>query len=362
MAESKPKKNNEMSEERKQEVLSKFKRILINAARKERLRKLIETKRREQGIDVKEQSTDSPFVPCSDNCIEKFLEITQPNKNDIIVDLGCGDGRVLIAAAKYAKCKCIGIEIQPLVANKARDNVTKNNLNNLIEIIECDFKSLKCNQILQKATIVFLFLLPKIMPLVTNILSNNVSNGCKVASYIFDLAKIKKDKINKYENIIEINKWSYPTLGCTELKYINGKVFLNNLHPILKNKIGMKDKNCEYILLQVNEKIIDNDVNNLYEFVVFKRYLHNILSDCYQYKYRNDGGYSVKIVIEFRQVDDYENNDLENAKPNMVMEVAKKFRNGSEIRSDLKLYEFPLNDSEFGWVNPNGASRIVHAK
>ena len=350
-----------VSDERKSELLSKFKNALVAAARKKRLQKLIETKRREQGIDVKEGNNDSPFVPCSDDCIDKFLELAKPHKDDIIVDLGCGDGRVLIAAAKHANCKCIGIEIQPKVVEKAKEKVNKNGLNHLVEIRECDFKSIECKQILQSATIVFTFLLPKIMPLVTNILMESVSNGCRVISYIFDLNRIKKGKERK--KIIQINKWSYPSFGCTNLEYSDDEkgVFLKNIHPELFEKF----EGCErgsYQLLEVNGKKLD-DIKSLYHFLECKRYLHEVLTENYQNRHCEDDKERMKILIEFRDENEQINaNDLEAVRPNNTIEVVKKFKSGSEMRSDLKMYEFPLRDSDFGWVNPKGASRIVHAK
>lgn len=354
---SKPK----VSEERKKEILSKFKHALLAAARKKRLQKLIESKRREQGINVKEGNNDSPFVPCSDDCIDKFLELAKPHKNDIIVDLGCGDGRILIAAAKHANCKCIGIEIQSKVVQKAKENVTKHGLNHLVEIKECDFKSFECKQILQSASIVFTFLLPKIMPLVTNILMDSISSQCRVISYIFDLSRIKKEK--QRNKIIQINKWPYPSFGCTNLEYSDDEksVFLNNIHPELIGRFEGA-QNGKYRLLEVNGRSV-NDIQSLYEFVQFKRYFHSVLMDNYQNRHREDDEKTMKIIIEFCDENEKINdNDLESAKPKKMIEVVKKFKNGSEMRSDLKMYEFPLKDSDFGWINPNGASRLVRAQ
>eukprot|EP01083_Nonionella_stella_P162621 534066_1 len=355
-----------ISAERKKEILSQFKRLLVKAARKERLKQLIETKRKEQGIDVNETpNNDSPFVPCSDDCIEQFIRITNPSRNDIIVDLGCGDARVLIAAAKKAQCKCIGIEIQSQVAQKARDNVQRNNLSHLIQIIECDFKSQQCGHILRKASIVFMFLLPKILPLVTNILLKYIQHKCRVVSYIFDLAR------NKNTVQLHINDWPYPTLG-TALEYIENKgVFLRDIHPDLRNIVRrMHDQNNnklhhEYELLSVNGRRISHAITNVYEFIVFKRYLHSVLAKHNQSKHKHACDSDIDTldlgirVIQWK--DNYVASDLDAIRPAHVCEVKKTFKSGSEIRSDLKLYQFPLTPNDFGWVNPNSASRIVHA-
>ena len=117
---------NQMDDARKQQILAKFKKAVITATRKKRLAKLIEMKRAELAASGKADQKgddDSPFVPCDDRAIDKFLAITRPTPDDLVVDLGCGDARLLVAAAKSARCKCIGVEIQPAVAAKARQKV-----------------------------------------------------------------------------------------------------------------------------------------------------------------------------------------------------------------------------------------------
>ncbi len=114
-----------MSDDRRRAVLSKLKNALLTAARQERLQKLIETKRAERLRDgTCTETADSPFVPCSDDCIDGFLNIARLTPNDVLVDMGCGDGRLLVAAAQKTQCKCIGIEIQRDVVLKARQKVT----------------------------------------------------------------------------------------------------------------------------------------------------------------------------------------------------------------------------------------------
>jgi len=79
-----------------------------------------------KGDPDENRTPDVPFVVTPDEVVEKMLEVADLTDKDVVYDLGCGDGRIAIAAAKKYKCKAIGYDIDPdrikdSEANKAKE-------------------------------------------------------------------------------------------------------------------------------------------------------------------------------------------------------------------------------------------------
>ena len=68
---------------------------------------------------------DVPVVPTRHEIVEKMLEIANIGEDDILYDLGCGDGRIVITAAKEFGTKGIGIDINPVRISESRKNAIK---------------------------------------------------------------------------------------------------------------------------------------------------------------------------------------------------------------------------------------------
>lgn len=73
--------------------------------------------------------------PTPDDLIDKMLDLMQLTSADVLADIGCGDGRILIAAVERSGCKAIGIEIDPVKADEARRSVEAAGLSGRIEVI-----------------------------------------------------------------------------------------------------------------------------------------------------------------------------------------------------------------------------------
>jgi SAM-dependent methyltransferase len=111
-----------------------------------------------QDADVEDQTPDVVYVPTPNDVVSKMLEMAEVAKDDVVYDLGCGDGRILVAAAKKYGCKGIGYEIHPGRFQLAQENVKKNNVGHLVEIRRQDiFKA-----DLSEATVITLYLLPEL--------------------------------------------------------------------------------------------------------------------------------------------------------------------------------------------------------
>lgn len=93
-----------------------------------------------------------------DDAVRAALELLDPLcPEDRVVDLGCGDGRFVIEAAKRAQCCCLGVEIDEDRAEKARENVRREGLEALVEI--------RCENALstsvEDADVIYLYLIPR---------------------------------------------------------------------------------------------------------------------------------------------------------------------------------------------------------
>jgi len=114
-------------------------------------------------------------------------------KEVVVFDIGCNDARVLIAACqKNERVRGIGIEIDPVAAANARNNVRKCKLENRIEIREQDAMTVTEDD-LRRAEYIFLYLLPKGNEKIAKLLREKMSDRCKIVCYMFKLPENDDD-------------------------------------------------------------------------------------------------------------------------------------------------------------------------
>ena len=110
------------------------------------------------------KTPDVIFVPTPQEVVDKMLELAEVKEGDVVYDLGCGDGRIPVTAAKKYGVKAVGFDVDPQRIKESNENVEKNGVGKLVTIKQEDiFK-----QDLSKANVVTLYLLPslnvKLMP------------------------------------------------------------------------------------------------------------------------------------------------------------------------------------------------------
>src|SRR3954468_6528625 len=79
-----------------------------------------------------------PFVPTPVEVVDKMLELAQLKKGDVLYDLGCGDGRIVVTAAKKYGVKAVGFDVDPQRIKEARENVATNGVGDLVTIRQAD--------------------------------------------------------------------------------------------------------------------------------------------------------------------------------------------------------------------------------
>ena len=125
----------------------------------------------------------APFDPTPQEVVERMLALAGVKQGDVVYDLGSGDGRVVIAAAKQYGVKAVGFEIDSGLVKLARENVRKEGVESLVEIREQDFTTAD----LSSATVVTLYLSQDGNLSVRPALMNQLQPGARVVSYTFDM-------------------------------------------------------------------------------------------------------------------------------------------------------------------------------
>jgi tRNA G37 N-methylase Trm5 len=133
---------------------------------------------------------DVIFVPTPQEVVEKMLEVAGVKKDDVVYDLGCGDGRIVVTAAKKYGCKAVGFDIDPQRVKESLENVKKNNVEKLVEIKQADIFTLD----LSGASVITLYLLPDLnVKLIPQL--EKLKPGSRIVSHSFDMRGVKPDKI-----------------------------------------------------------------------------------------------------------------------------------------------------------------------
>jgi SAM-dependent methyltransferase len=115
------------------------------------------TKARPAGT-VSRPPFDVPYWPTPQPIVDKMLELAGVKSTDVVYDLGCGDARSLVTAARHYGARGVGFEIDAQLVRKARENVLSNGVGNLVQIEQRDIFTLD----LSDADVVFLFLLERV--------------------------------------------------------------------------------------------------------------------------------------------------------------------------------------------------------
>ena len=131
---------------------------------------------------------DVIYVPTPHEVVEKMLEMAKVEKGDVVYDLGCGDGRIVVAAAKRG-AKATGWDINPERVQDAEANVKKNQVEESAKIIQDDIFTLD----LSGADVVTLYLLPSLnVKLIPQL--EKLKPGSRIVSHDFDMRGVKPDQ------------------------------------------------------------------------------------------------------------------------------------------------------------------------
>jgi len=145
------------------------------------------------GAVAQERQLDVPFVPTPHEVVEEMLRLANVGKNDVVYDLGCGDGRIVIAAAQKFGARAVGVDIDPERIRESNENARQAGVTDRVKFLQQNFFETD----LSEATVVTLYLLPEVNLRLRPKLLRELKPGTRIVSHAFDMGDWKPEKVVK---------------------------------------------------------------------------------------------------------------------------------------------------------------------
>jgi trans-aconitate methyltransferase len=132
-------------------------------------------------------SKDVPYVPTPEQVVAEMLKVVKLQANDVVYDLGSGDGRIVITAAKQYGTRGVGIDIDPERIKEAQENAKKAGVADRVRFLQQDLFEANISE----ATVVTLYLLPAVNERLRPKLLSELRPGTRVVSHNYDMGDWK---------------------------------------------------------------------------------------------------------------------------------------------------------------------------
>jgi SAM-dependent methyltransferase len=137
----------------------------------------------------------APYVPSPSDVVDRMLVLAQVTKDDVVYDLGCGDGRIPIAAAKKYGARGVGVDIDPARIAESRANAKAAGVEHLVEFRLEDAMTVDVSP----ATVVTLYLLSGSNAKLRPILTRQLRPGARIVSHMFSMGMDwPADKVDRF--------------------------------------------------------------------------------------------------------------------------------------------------------------------
>lgn len=133
---------------------------------------------------------DVPYVQTPPNVVTAMLRMAHVGANDVVIDLGCGDGRIIVAAAKEFGARGVGYDIDPQRISEARRNAGRAGVTPRVQFVQKDLFDVKISE----ASVVTVFLLPAVLERLRPRLLGDLAPGTRIVSHSFPLRNWKPDQ------------------------------------------------------------------------------------------------------------------------------------------------------------------------
>lgn len=169
---------------------------------------LPETTAQSQAVD-----RDVPYVPTPEPVVAEMLRIANVSKDDVIYDLGSGDGRIVITAAQEYGARGIGVDIDPELVQEANQNARQAGVSDQAQFVQQDlFKT-----DISEASVVTLYLLPEVNLRLRPKLLEELQPGTRIVSHSFDMGDWKPQQVAQVDGRT-IYYWVVPEQIPEELR------------------------------------------------------------------------------------------------------------------------------------------------
>lgn len=203
-------------------------------------------------LDCRAQELDVPYVPTPENVVEKMLDMADVGPGDYVIDLGSGDGRIVIAAAKRGAYGH-GVDLNPKRIKEAKENARNAGVEDKVifiqgNIFETDFS---------RASVVTMYLLNSVNIQLRPGLLKNLKPGSRLVSHDFDMGDWKSDQFTR-EETSDIYFWVIPASVKGLWKWeVDGKPFLLTVNQEFQ-EVDMQLKSGRN-LLSVTNSLLSGD-------------------------------------------------------------------------------------------------------
>ena len=137
----------------------------------------------------KSPKPDVVYVPTPNDVVAKMLQLAKVSKKDVVYDLGCGDGRIVVTAASKFGCQGVGYDINPVRVKESLENIKKAGVGELVQIKQENIFEAD----LTPASVVTLYLLPRLnVQLIPQL--NKLKPGSRVVSHAYDMEGVTPDE------------------------------------------------------------------------------------------------------------------------------------------------------------------------
>jgi SAM-dependent methyltransferase len=146
-------------------------------------------------VSLRGKQPDVVFVPTPQDVVDRMLELAEVKPDDLVYDLGCGDGRIVVTAAQRYGVRAVGFDIDPQRVKESLDNVARNQVADRVTIQQADVFTLD----LSPASVITLYLLPRLnVRLIPQL--EKLKPGSRIVSHDFDMQRVKPAKVVEIES------------------------------------------------------------------------------------------------------------------------------------------------------------------
>jgi SAM-dependent methyltransferase len=147
----------------------------------------------------------APFVPTPHEIVERMLQVAELKPGDLLYDLGSGDGRIVIAAAKNYGVKAVGFEINPVLVKEARESIRTAGLEHFAEIHQEDVREID----LSPASVLTLYLYPGANLRLRSAIRREMKPGSRVVSHNYGMGDWKPDHLERLTDSMGVVRTIY---------------------------------------------------------------------------------------------------------------------------------------------------------
>jgi len=138
-----------------------------------------------------------PYVPTPEEVVVEMLKMAGVTPNDMVYDLGCGDGRIVVTAAKVFGARGVGVDNDPNLIRQSNENARKAGVTDRVRFVEQDLFETD----IREATVVALYLLPELNLQLRPKLLRDLRPGSRIVAHEFDMGEWKPDNMAKVPKV-----------------------------------------------------------------------------------------------------------------------------------------------------------------